>query len=107
MFRPVTPLQALGQGDDTGRVGWIEVNHIVRAVSRNGVEDVFDEGAGWIDDRQAVSGVKVSHDHVAHERRFADSGFTEDGHVFSASTIVDRDRAAVTLFCAEVDLHVG
>jgi len=37
-----------------------------------------------INDGDAVAGQKIGHNHVAHERGLADTGFAEDRHVFMA-----------------------
>ena len=58
-----------------------------------------------IDDGQAVAGVKVGDHHVAHEGGLAHARLAENSHVLPARVFVDRDGAAVTLFCAEKDLH--
>ena len=49
-------------------MGWIEVDHVVGAVTRDGPEQVFNQGAVRIDYSQALTGVHVGDNHVAHER---------------------------------------
>jgi hypothetical protein len=65
-------------------VGWMEIDHVIRAPAGNVIEEIDGEIAMRIDDPDAMSSFNVLEDEVPEERRLARAGLSEHVQMLTA-----------------------